>query len=534
MTRWLRSIIPLSTLMACGVNGPPAAAVPPAGKPATAFTIVHTQSGLVQGAITEQPEVTVFKGLRFAAPPTGDLRFAAPVPATSWKGVRDATVFSKSCAQKEQRVYLPWTEEFNPTNDYSEDCLALNIWTPTSSLGTPNARRPVFVSIHGGGFAGGSGQVPVLNGQALAQQGLLVVTINYRLGAFGFYCHEDLMEQSPDKSCGNYGLLDQIAALHWIQENIAAFGGDPNNVTIGGQSAGAASVHYLSAAPQARGLYHRLIAQSGPWDRRRRTPERNEAKAQGARLLRASGVDTVAELRQLPWEEIVAATAKAKLRFAPVVDGIVVLDQLQALLDTRAMDDVPLLTGVTANERSFLGNYGKTTLAQLQRGIAENHGDHASAVLSLYSASTDQQAGERHTELLRDLGLAALLDCRTIRAQMGDAKDYGYLFERALPWPEHPEYLAFHSADLPYAYSNLNQLDRPWHANDRRLSDLMSRYWVNFISSGDPNGAGLPQWSSDAAQIMAFGEKAKPRLTLTVDKAKALLPAFAFRVQATR
>lgn len=488
----------------------------------SANNLVRTRSGLVQGAFASDASVSVFKGVPFAAPPVGSLRFAAPKPVVTWKGVRDATVFSKSCAQKEQRVYLPWTEEFHPTNEYSEDCLALNIWAPQSAKGAKPSLKPVFVNIHGGAFTGGSGEVPVLDGEAFARLGIVVVTINYRLGAFGFYCHSDLAAESEDNGCGNFGLLDQVAALRWVQANIAAFGGDPNNVTIGGQSAGASSVHFLSAAPQARGLFHRMLAQSGAWDRHRSTPRLQDAEAQGERFLKKAKVASVAELRKLPWQEVVAYTDKAQERFAPVVDGVVVQGQLHTLIEQRAMADVPLLTGLTAHELSFLSQFGKATLAQFKEKIRQKYGSKSEAILKLYGAATDAEAGLQEMELQRDTGLATLLDCRTLRSEMGEAKDYGYLFERSIPWPEHPEYQAFHSADLPYAFSNLNKLDRPWQAIDMSLATLMSSYWVNFISTGDPNGSGLPVWPSSPGQIMVFGESSHSRATLDSDRAQLL------------
>lgn len=517
-------------LTGCGTASSPVAETAGVATPSTdelrASGVVETSSGLLRGVRSQDTEVTAFKGVPFAAPPTGELRFRAPQAPVPWQGVRSADTFSKSCAQKEQRVYLPWTEEFNPTNDYSEDCLALNIWTG-SSLGSESL-RPVWVFVHGGAFSGGSGEVPVYDGENLAKRGILVVTVNYRVGPFGFLCHPEIAKEEGQLGCGNYGLLDQIAALQWVRQNISAFGGDPDNVTLGGQSAGAASVHYLSAAPQARGLFHRMIVQSGPWDRRRQTSTQSKAEAQGVRFATSLGVQSVKDLRSLSWQKIVAQAVVSGERFAPVVDGDTVPAQLQQLLDSDSLVDVPLLTGLTADEGSSRSDYGTLGLSAYRDWVRSKYPENAKAVLTEYSATTDAEARARHVELLRDRGLATLLDRRTTRAQAGSSADYGYIFERAIPWPEHPEYRAFHSAELAYVFSNLDKLDRPWLREDRRLAEQVSQYWVNFITRGDPNGAGLPVWSAASETVMHLNLRSSSAMGLEPSKAALLLKPLLF------
>ncbi len=509
---------------------PPAAATaaqPPAEvsrPPAIAQPEVTVESGRLQGVAGKDASIAVFRGVPYAAPPTGERRWRPPEPPAPWAGVRSAATFSKSCVQELQRSLLPWTEEFMFRNDVDEDCLALNVWLPASALSKAGPPLPVLVYVHGGAFSSGSGEVALYDGEALARKGVIVVTINYRLGPFGFFCHPELSAESPQQSCGNYGLLDQLSALGWVQRNIAAFGGDPGNVTLGGQSAGASSVHYLTQSPLAKGLFHRAIAQSGPWDRRQKTSPRADAEKRGAEL--AAGL-SVAQLRALPAPEVFTRLTAHGARSRPIVDGWIVPDQLSALLERGQLHDVPLLTGITADERSSQREYGKLTLAEWQSFVHMEYGDSAGAVLALYPASNDAEAGAQHKRLLRDSGLATLVDCRSQRARSGKSRDFGYLFERAIPWPEHPEYQAFHSSELPYVFDNLAVLARPWTDADRELAELASSYWVNFIRQGDPNGPGLPTWPSASDQILRLGPQPSAGPALEPGPAEVLARRFA-------
>jgi para-nitrobenzyl esterase len=294
---------------------------------------VRVTGGLVSGAAGRAPSIAAFKGIPFAAPPVLERRWRAPAPVMPWDGVRKADAFSASCMQQVVQERKPWTWEFMTHGEVSEDCLYLNVWTAAASAAE---RRPVFVYIYGGAFSEGSGAVPVYDGEGLAAKGLVVVTFNYRLGVLGFLAHPGLSEEGPSRTSGNYGLLDQVAALRWVRDNIAAFGGDSNRVTIAGQSAGGMSVHALIASPLAKGLFHRAIVQSGgssvggggiPLGTRILA----DAEAAGLAFAQAKGAATIAALRAMSWQQLTEPLPAAQpgkgpappVRFSPIVDGYV-------------------------------------------------------------------------------------------------------------------------------------------------------------------------------------------------------------------
>jgi para-nitrobenzyl esterase len=463
---------------------------------------VHVEAGWLARAPGAVPAVSVYRGIPFAAAPIGDLRWKPPEAAPAWPGVREALAFGPNCLQELRRQLLPWTPEYMPRNGVSEDCLSLNVWTPSQ---TGDERLPVLVYIHGGAFATGSGDVLVYDGERLAARGVVVVTLNYRLGVFGFFAHPELTRESPHTASGNYGLLDQIAALEWVQRNIAAFGGDPGAVTIAGQSAGAGSVHLLTASPRARGLFQRAIAQSGPWRLRQRLPNLGESEARGSDFAALLGAESLSALRALPAAVVLGRAIESKIAFRPSVDGWAVPDQVPAVYTRHEQADVPLLTGITADEGSSQQNYGTFDVRELEAHVKERFGERASLLLALYPAASDAEAHERQKQLARDEGLAELFAFRAMRAASGTARDFGYFFERAIPWPEQPRYQAFHSAELPYVFDNLGKLERPWENVDRELGELMVRYWVNFVRNGDPNAEGLPRWPSASDQVMRLG-----------------------------
>jgi para-nitrobenzyl esterase len=469
------------------------------------------------------PKISIFRGIPFAAPPVGPLRWRPPQRAQPWSEVRSLTEFGAHCQQALQRRLLPWTEEYMPQNRVSEDCLSLNVWTAHAGGG---ARAPVLVYIHGGAYTGGSGDVLVYDGERLAARGIVVATINYRLGVFGFLAHPSLTQESPHHASGNYGLLDQIAALEWVQRNIAAFGGDPANVTVAGQSAGAGAVHLLTASPLARGLFQRAIAQSGPWRQRQKLPELAETESNGARLAAAIGAPTLAELRALPAPALLQAAIDSSIPFRPSVDGWVVPDQVPAVYARRAQIDVPLLTGITADEGSSRDSYGTLDAEAFKASVRERFPELADELLALYPVASDVEAHERQKDFARAAGLAELAAWRRRRAQSGSSRDFGYYFERAIPWPEHPRYQAFHSAELPYMFDNLDKLARPWENTDRELSHLMVRYWLAFMERGDPNVEGLPEWPSDPERVMRLGAAPGAEVLLRGPAARVFAKAF--------
>ncbi|MGE0104948.1 MAG: carboxylesterase/lipase family protein [Blastocatellales bacterium] len=463
--------------------------------------VVRTASGSLAGRV--ESGVATFKGIPYAAPPTGELRWRPPQPPAKWDGVRQADKFSDSCMQILTRSRNPWTKEFMVQNDASEDCLCLNVWTGAKLSAAE--KRPVLVWIHGGGFTEGSGEVVTYDGTELAKKGLVVVTINYRLGVFGFLSHPDLTAESPEKSSGNYGLLDSIAALKWVRDNIASFGGDPGNVTVAGQSAGAIAVHVLLASPLAKGLFHRAIAESGlGWTRGRVL--RAAAEAEGLKWSQSKGAASINDLRARPASELMGGP-----RFGPVVDGWLLPDDPgSSFTQGRLLNDVPVMAGLTADEGSSSPTYGKMPPDAFINMSKQRFGDLADEFLKLYPSNDQTQSGLSQKQSARDQGLATVYLWATDRAKTAKSKTYTWFFTRGIPWPEHPEFGAFHSSDFPYFFNNLKHLDRPWEPADRKLADAMSGYWVNFARTGDPNGRGLPQWPVfEASQkvTMELGEK---------------------------
>jgi para-nitrobenzyl esterase len=421
----------------------------------------------------------------------------------------------------------PWTEEFMVQGSTSEDCLYLNVWTAARVAGG----RPVIVWIHGGGFTEGSGSVSVYDGAALARKGVVVVTINYRVGVLGFLAHPELTAESGRSASGNYGLLDQVAALGWVRDNIAAFGGDPRNVTMAGQSAGAMSVYLLMASPLARGLFHRAIVESGPGGlaafgiRSASTLAGPRAAAEGAgvRFAAARNATSLGALRALPAADLIASVASGgpPTRFGPIVDGYFLPADLEAIAASGGFADVPLLTGLNADEASAFPGYGTMTADAFRQQATTRYGQLAADFLRLYPAGDDREAGSSQKTSARDLGIVALSRLVSERVAASKSNAYVYYFDRAIPWPEHPEFGAFHTAEVPYVFDNLSRLKRPWVAADRRLAETMSSYWVNFAKRGDPNARGLPAWPRfDAARprLMRLGETIGPLQPMSAER----------------
>jgi para-nitrobenzyl esterase len=482
--------------------------------------IVRVAEGQLSGIRGDDASITVFKGIPFAAPPVGVLRWRPPEPAKPWSGVRKADTFGASAMQADQRSFLPWTDEYMFRNSVSEDCLTLNIWTPAQSS---TERRAVLVYVHGGAYSSGSGEVLLYDGEGLARKGIIVVTFNYRLGVFGFLAHSELTEESPHHASGNYGLMDQIAALRWVQKNIAAFGGDPARVTVAGQSAGAGAIHHLMVSPEARGLFARAIAQSGPGRHGDRSPTLTEAEEQGRTFGEAISAPTLADLRGLSAPELFKRYQAHNIRFRPVVDGWIVPDQIAVLYQQAKQIDVPLLTGWVADERTFLPGRGVKNAAEFTAQATTEFGARAPQFLTLYPITSDAQAGEAQKQRWRDAARADLYWWTTLRAKTGHAKDWGYVFDHAIPWPEHPEYQAFHSGELPYVFNNLRLMNRPWTDVDRRLAEQASSYWVNFVQNGDPNGAGLPEWPEDNQKLLRIGAATSAEDVLSAEKLEFFL-----------
>jgi para-nitrobenzyl esterase len=471
---------------------------------------VKIDGGLVSGvAGNKYPAITAFRGIPFAAPPVGEGRWREPAAVRPWDGVRNADKFGASCIQRIVEVLKPWTYEFMTHNEISEDCLYLNVWTGAKSA---NEKRPVFVYIYGGGFNSGSGQVPVYDGEALASKGILVVSMNYRVGPLGFLAHPELTKESSHKASGNYGMLDQIAALRWIQSNIAKFGGDPGKVTIAGQSAGAASVHFLTASPLAKGLFHRAIAESGSSvGRGLGEATLAEVEAGGVKWAEAKGAKSLEELRALPWQKIQEPVQGLQTRFRPVVDGYSLMAPVREVFASHKQNDVVTMTGANKDEYGASPN-PDISLAEFEKQARQRHGENAAAFLKLYPATNDAEAKRSANDAARDQARVSMFLWARQRAATAKTSAYTYYWTHPLPGPEISKYGAFHTSEVPYVFATLYRSDRPYTDLDHKIADQMSSYWANFVKTGDPNGKGLAKWPAVSSKpaTMELGDAFGP------------------------
>ncbi len=473
---------------------------------------VKTDSGVVEGK--QDGPVRTFLGIPYAAPPVGDLRWKPPVAPAKWTGVRKATEFGSACVQ------APVYDDMNFRGaGQSENCLFLNVWTTAK---TANAKLPVMVWIHGGGFKAGASSEPRQDGTVLAQQGVVVVSMNYRLGIFGFFVHPELAKESGRNAAGNYGLLDITAALQWVRDNVAAFGGDSGNVTIFGESAGSFAVNDLMASPLAKGLFHRAIGESGGAFSRtglalQTLAGREEKDSKFAET--TYGVKTIADLRAIPAQKLIDAAWKPGKSDNPdfdhVVDGYFLPESVAAIFAAGKQNDVPLLAGWTHDEASFDVVFApkKPDTESLKALAQKDFGDRAADFLKVYPADNDAQALRSTVDYSGDTFIA-WSTWRWIEAQVTTGKQpvYRYRFDLGPPSdPKGPQLGAFHSSDIEYVFGQLDS--RPhveWKPENRQLSEQMQKYWANFARSGDPNGAGLPKWpiysSADGWQVMYLNE----------------------------
>ncbi|MDR1593084.1 MAG: carboxylesterase family protein [Prevotellaceae bacterium] len=460
---------------------------------------VKINSGTVSGKTTDDGAVKIFMGVPFAAPPVGELRWKAPQAVAAWEGVRECIAPPPSAMQGKPMPFFGWTKEFLiPEEPVSEDCLYLNVWTPAQ---TDNDKLPVIVWIHGGGFTGGSGTVPLYDGEAMARKGVVFVTVNYRLGIFGFFAHPELSAETENHISGNYGILDQIAALQWVRDNIATFGGDPDRVTIAGQSAGAMSVNLLVVSPLAKGLFSRAIAQSGGMFGKSfgMGQTLHEAEASGKQLTDHLGV-SINDLRLFAADSIL----KIRGRFSTVVDSVVILPVSETFAEGRH-NDVSLISGWNADDGV---SFGSVNSEMFKQRIKMQYGENADRFLEVFPANTDEEAAQSQ-KLLSSITFGwNNYTWAKLQSETGKHSAYLYYFKRVPPGE--PNYGAFHSAEFAYALHTLHKWDRPFTDVDYRLEDLMSSYWVNFAATGNPNGEGLPLWSAfnnDNPQIIEFGDE---------------------------
>lgn len=465
---------------------------------------VATEGGMVEGTV--EGSIRVFRSIPYAAPPVGDLRWRAPEPAPAWPGVRKADAFSPICPQ--EGAYPPES----PAEPMSEDCLTLNIWTPAVSA---SEKLPVMVWIYGGGLLNGSASTPLYAGDQLAKRGVIVVTFNYRLGVFGFLSHPDLNRETQHGASGNYGFLDQVAALNWVRRNIAAFGGDPDQVTIFGQSSGSMSVSALIASPLAKGLFQRAIGQSGgifePVEFDPRFTPDGAAEA-GERFAARAGATTIAELRAMPAEDLL------KVPFHPQfnIDGFALTKSPYDAYAANEQNDVDILVGANADEGQWFLAGTDVTVATFNDVLAQTFPSWLIWFVGVKPGADDEAARAAAAAFETDMRFRWDMWAWARHAVAARGKVYFYQFSKAPPFREGDPYFglgATHGMEMPYVFDHLDQQAVEWTAKDRELASVIPSYWTNFAKTGDPNGDGLSRWPEFAAgsdQVMNLGEEIEP------------------------
>jgi para-nitrobenzyl esterase len=471
--------------------------------------VVRVEGGLISGSVSGS--VHIFKGVPFAAPPVGDLRWKEPQPVTSWSGTKTCTTFGASPIQNDPKPFMMWSEEFiTPPKPLSEDCLYLNIWTAAK---TSQEKLPVLVWIHGGAFTSGSGACAIYDGESIAKEGIVYVSINYRLGVFGFLAHPELTAESPHKSSGNYGLMDQIAALKWIKKNISAFGGDPDRVTIAGQSAGSMSVQALVASPLCKGLFKGAIAESGAMGGRRPSVSLNAAEKNGSALSAKVNSNDLKVMRRLSADSLLALGNSLPFgSFFPITDGYVLPEDGPKIFEGRQHNDVALMAGWVTGDAALMG---PGLPADKFKATADNYESRKEDFLLLFPSDTEQTSTESQQKLAI-IQFAALPYHRW--ATVNKTPCYIYQFSYVpTDKPGFPNYGAFHTSEVPFALHTLKKWDRPWKDEDYAVEKSMTAYWVNFVKTGNPNGKGLPQWkpyTKTEGNFMEFSKQPSPHAEL--------------------
>jgi para-nitrobenzyl esterase len=479
---------------------------------------VRTDAGQLSG-VTLASGVRVFKGIPFAAPPLGELRWRPAQPVAKWDGVRKADTFNNVCTQPKGRGRLNVSVDLPDSPPADEDCLYLNVWTNAASA---SDRRPVMVWIFGGAYTEGAGSSPHNDGEALARKGVVYVSVNYRLGPFGFFSHPELTKESGRNASGNQAMSDNIAALRWVQKNIAAFGGDPNNVTIFGESAGAALVAGLTGSSEAKGLFHRAISESGAWMGLSMAPMRPRTSVEqpgpGRDGKPAPSLPSLKELRAKSTDEITALLRGAGM----IIDGWIVPEDLSITFAQGRQNAVDVLVGSNKDEGSF--NAVPVTAEQWKSRVTQRWGDLADQYLALYPAGSDEEATASSQRQFADEMFWHMRLFAIDQAKRGK-KAWLYYFTHEPPTdPGQRNLRATHTAEIPYVFNNLKaprvfpDASSPERASasakDRELAETVSSYWVNFARTGDPNARGLAPWPAfrDAAagRAMILGPQTEP------------------------
>ena len=466
---------------------------------------IQIESGLIEGV--EENSARVFKGIPFAAAPIGDLRWRAPQPAPKWSDVRKADTFSPICPQ--QGMYPP----DSPAEPMDEDCLYLNVWVPENPTGEKLA---VMVWLYGGALINGSASTPLYSGARLTKRNVIVVTANYRLGVFGFLAHPDLSAEADYGTSGNYGILDKIAALHWVQRNIAAFGGDPENVTVFGQSSGSISISALVTSPLTKGLFHKAIGQSGGiFEPIELFPilSLDGAEQDGVDFLTRSGAPTIAALRQKPAEDVLSTSFNTRM----ILDGHALVKSPYAAYRDGEQNDVDVLVGTNADEGQLFLIDQTVNQDNFNAFLAEHFTAPLVWLLDPDPGTTDAEARAAAAVFESDMRFRWDM-WRWARFASDSEKDnaYFYQFSMVPPFVQGDQFFgagATHGIEMPYVFDTLDAQPLQWRAEDRALASTLSQYWTNFAKSGNPNGPGLPAWpafDSTRNEVMVLGTNMGP------------------------
>jgi para-nitrobenzyl esterase len=490
---------------------------------------VKVTGGQLQGVIADG--VASFKGIPFASPPVGDLRWKAPEPSNAWTGIRKADVYAAGCMQDSSMVRM-----VGASVSVSEDCLYLNVWTAATNAGE---KRPVMVWIHGGAFVGGMTGTPMFDGTKFAQKGVVLVSIAYRLGIFGFMAHPELSRESG-KGSGAFGIQDMIAGLKWVKTNIAQFGGDPSCVTIFGESAGGIAVGMLSAAPAAKGLFQRAISESGGSfappriadEAGQNVPSLKLAESNGESFLKKLGAADIKAARALPAEQIQKAAGGgmgAGSSFWPVADGYAIPGDPYELYEKGRFNDTPILVGTNSNEGGLFSR-GPVTAAAFEAQIRSGYGEKADVILSAYPHSTDADATRASADVFREFAFA-WPTWAWARMQSGKGKGKAFIYYYDHRTPDSPDG-ANHAAEVTYVFGNFGGIGGAPRPEDLALSDLIRSYWINFARTGDPNGSGLSQWpafTEKNQEVMFFDTGANAKPIPNLEKLKAFDAYYSWR-----
>lgn len=478
-----------------------------------AILYATVEQGKLQGVVGSNPKNSIFKYIPYAAPPVGHLRFKAPQPAIPWDGVRKADTFGEIPFQPDfneiasEDFYLK--EFWSHKEEYSEDCLYLNISTPAES---ENDKLPVFFWIHGGAFRSGYSFEPEFDGEGFCKRGVIFVSINYRLGIFGFFTHKDLSKENPDNISGNYGILDQIAALKWIRRNIAKFGGDPDNITICGQSAGAISAQILTSSPLTKGDIKKAIMMSGAGipslvDEKMFTLK--ESEEMGEQFLKKIGCNSIKELREINAKDLVYDTSDMDqdLKFWPIIDGYVIKKHIDEIALLKENHDISYMLGSTKDE---IKDFIKESANEFIKRSKSKLGEYAEKYLALNNIKT-----EAWKESSIDMANKLLFGINMFASVQDDRGKpcYIYYFDKNIPGEDNPG--TFHSSELWYLFQTIDRCWRRFKGSDYELSNMMADYFANFAKNGNPNGENLPKWDiykKSAPLSMNLGESVKMKL----------------------